>query len=272
MWFGLNILASSNPLSHVVQHELFRLSAGGYEVIVTNHVVMVLAAAVLLLAVIPWAVRRRSVVPSGLYNVIETVCVFLREQVARPSLGAHTDRYMPFLWTLFFFILAMNLLGMIPSDSIIYLISRGRYQHLGGAATANIYVTGALAVSAFIMIHFSGIRQQGIKAYIKNFIPLVPWPLIPVMYVLELIGALVKPFALAIRLFANMLAGHTVIAALLGLTLAAKTLVSLMALGLVTAVGCAALDMLELFVAFLQAYIFTYLTALFIGAAVHPEH
>ncbi|MBN2211453.1 MAG: F0F1 ATP synthase subunit A [Sedimentisphaerales bacterium] len=272
MWFGLNIQASSNPLSHVVQHELFRISVGGVEISVTNHMVMMLTAALLLSVAIPWIVRRRGVAPSGFYNVIETVCVFLREQVARPSLGAHTDRFVPFLWTLFFFILVMNLLGMIPSDGILLLLSGGRLKHLGGTATANIYVTAALAAGVFVMIHVSGIREQGILSYVKNFIPHVPWPLIPVMYVLELIGALVKPFALAIRLFANMLAGHTVIGALLGIAIAAKTLVSLSALGLVTAAGCAALSMLELFVAFLQAYIFTYLTAMFIGAAVHPEH
>ena len=116
--------------------------------------------------------------------------------------------------------------------------------------------------------HFSGIREQGLWLYIKNFIPHVPWPLIPIMYVLEFIGALVKPCALSIRLFANMMAGHTVIGALMGMAIVSGN----WGIAGVTVLGCTAISLLELFVAFLQAYIFTYLTTLFISAAVHPEH
>ena len=263
-----SILASEDPLSHVVQHELFRLDIGGYELVVSNHLVMVLVAAVLLVIILPLAARQRTIVPTGLRNFFEAVCVFIREEVARPALGENTDKFIGYLWTTFFFILFCNLLGMIPTEGILYLVSFGKLQHLGGAATANIWVTGALAVSAFFMTHLSGIRQQGFLGYVKNFIPQVPWPLVPVMYVLEFIGALVKPFALAIRLFANMLAGHTVLGALMGLALASKSF----GVAGVTLVGCAALSILELFVAFLQAYIFTFLVTLFIGAAVHPEH
>lgn len=157
---------------------------------------------------------------------------------------------------------------MIPTDSIIRLLSGNKLQHLGGAATANIWITGALAGCAFVMIHVGGIRQQGLWSYIKNFIPHVPIALMPIMYVLELIGALVKPFALAIRLFANILAGHAVLGALIGLAIMARSY----SIASVTVIGCAALSLLELFVAFLQAYIFTYLTAMFIGTAVQPEY
>ncbi|MCK4629150.1 MAG: F0F1 ATP synthase subunit A [Sedimentisphaerales bacterium] len=263
---NLYILASESPLDHVVQHSLFIIP--GTEIEFSNHMLMVLVAAILMLVILPLAARRWSMVPCGLSNFFEAICVFIREEVARPVLGDNTDRFIKFLWTTFFFILFCNLLGMIPTDGIFYLISGYRLEHLGGAATANIWVTGALAVIAFIMIHISGIRQQGVWGYIRNFIPHVPWPLMPVMYVLEIIGSLVKPFALAIRLFANMLAGHTVLGAMLGLAFMARSYT----IGGVTILGCAAISLLELFVAFLQAYIFTYLTTMFIGAAVHPEH
>ena len=262
------ILASDNPLSHVVQHELFSFHIGSYEVTFTNHMLMVILAAVLLLIILPVIARQRSMVPRGVRNFFESICVFIREEVARPVLGHNTDRFMPYLWTTFFFILFCNLLGMVPLDSMVYTLSGKKLQHYGGTATANIWITGTLAGFAFIMIHFSGIREQGSWQYIKNFIPHVPWPLILPMYFLELIGAAVKPFALAIRLFANMMAGHTVIGALMGLAVVSGNL----AVGGATVLGCVAISLLELFVAFLQAYIFTYLTTLFIGMAVHPEH
>jgi len=261
---ALSVLASGNPLDHVVQHELFKVGP----VLFTNHMLMLILAGSLLLITLLLASRQRSIVPSGLRNFIESICVFLREEVARPVLHENTDRYIKFIWTMFFFILFCNLLGMVPFDGILYLVSRGNLQHYGGTATSNIWVTGTLAGCAFLMIHVSGIRQQGAGAYIKNFVPHVPVLLIPFMYVLELIGAMVKPFALAIRLFANMIAGHTVLGTLLLLGLAAKNIPVAGA----TVVGCAAFSLLELFVAFLQAYIFTFLTTLFIGSAVQPEH
>lgn len=261
---GLSVLASENPLDHVVQHELFSLGP----FVFTNHMLMLLVAGGFLLVILPLIARERSMVPSGARNFFEAICVFLREEVARPALGENTDRFIKFIWTIFFFILSCNLLGMIPLDSILLFLSLGHLRHFGGTATSNLWVTGALALCAFLMIHVSGIRQQGLWSYIKNFIPPVPWPLIPVMYVLEIIGALVKPFALAIRLFANMMAGHTVLGALLIMGLAAKSI----PIAGATVLGCAVLSLLELLVAFLQAYIFTYLTTLFLGAAVHPEH
>jgi len=261
---GLSILASENPLDHVVQHELFSLGP----FVFTNHILMLLVAGGILLLILPLIARERSMVPSGARNFFEAICVFLREEVARPALGEQTDRFIKFIWTIFFFILCCNLLGMIPLDSVLFFLSLGHLRHFGGTATSNLWVTGGLALCAFLMIHVSGIREQGLWRYLKNFIPPVPWPLIPVMYVLEFIGALVKPFALAIRLFANMMAGYTVLGALLIMGLAAKSL----PIAGATVIGCAALSLLEILVAFLQAYIFTYLTALFLGAAVHPDH
>jgi F-type H+-transporting ATPase subunit a len=264
------LLASGGPLDHVVQHSLFTLHVAGREIAFTNHMLMMVVATVLLLVLLPLAARRGGLVPKGLSNFIESICVYIREEVARPALKDHTDRYIGYLWTTFFFILACNLLGMIPVGPAAYWLTgrQERMIELGGTPTANIWVTGMLAALAFVMIHVAGVRHQGVWKYIVNFIPHVPWPLIPVMYVLEIIGAMVKPFALAIRLFANMVAGHAVLAALMGVALASGNY----AVAGVTVLGCTALGLLELFVAFLQAYIFTFLTTMFISAAAHPEH
>jgi len=227
---------------------------------------MALIAGVLMMLIFPLLVRQRTIVPRGARNLVEAICEFLRDKVIKPHLQENTDRFVKYLWTLFFFILFCNLLGMIPLDGILYFVV-GK-NHLGGTATCNIYITGILAVTAFIMIHLSGIRQQGAWNYVKNFTPPAPWPMIPILFVLELLGAFIKPFALAIRLFANMLAGHMVLGALMGLALVSRSYT----ISGVTILGAAILSLLELFVAFLQAYIFTFLTTLFVAAAVHPEH
>ena len=97
--------------------------------------------------------RQKTMVPTGVRNFFESICVFIREEVARPVLGENTDNYIKYLWTTFFFILFCNLLGLIPTDGIFNMISGGKLKHLGGTPTANIYITGTLAVFAFIMIH-----------------------------------------------------------------------------------------------------------------------
>lgn len=265
-----NILAMANPLDHVVPHSLFKIPIPGtdWTMDFNSHLLMILVAAIVLCIVLPLSVRQRSMVPRGLRNLIESVCVYIREEVARPVLGDATDRFIIYLWTIFYFILFINLVGMVPTDALIYLLSGGHIKHIGGTATANIWVTGALASMAFIVIHLSGMKEQGFFTYWKNFVPHVPWPMLPLMYVVELIGALVKPFALAMRLFANMLAGHTVLASLMAMVLMSRSL----AIEGVTIAAAAVFSLLELFVAFLQAYIFTFLTAMFIASAIHPEH
>jgi len=261
----LNLLASVNPVEHVVPRNII---IGSYELSFSNHMLMIMLAAAVLLIVLPLAVRQRTMVPSGLRNLVEMICGFIREEVARPVLGENTDKFIKFLWTTFFFILVSNLLGLIPIAGIVYLVSGGRLRNAGGVATGNIWVTGALAIVAFLTVHVSGIRRQVLGGYLKNFIPPVPWPLRPLMYPLELISASIKPFALAVRLFANMLAGHTVLAAFLGLAFMSRSYT----IGAVTVLACAAMSLLELFVACLQAYIFAFLTEMFIAGAVQPEH
>lgn len=261
------VLGNINPLEEVVAKELFRFTVFGVEVIVSNHMFMVTLACVMLTVVLPLATRRKGLVPRGFGNLIETVCCFIREEIARPFLGGSTDRFIGFIWTIFFFILTLNLLGMIPLGKIIYLLT-GKENHFEGTATANIWVVGSLGLAAFFAIHVGGMLQQGVWGYICNFIPKVPWPMVPFIYFLEIIGAILKPFALTIRLFANMLAGHVVLATLFALIIMFKSYL----VGVPVVIGVILMSLLELFVAFLQAYIFTYLTTIFISFAVHPEH
>ena len=187
--------------------------------------------------------------------------------MARPCFGEDTDRFICFIWTIFFFILTLNLIGLIPSESLIYLLT-GKQNVIGGAAATNIWVTGALASVTFVLTHVAGILKQGLWKYLKNFIPKVPWWLVPMMYVLEIVAAFVRPFALAIRLFANILAGHIVLATFIGLILIFRSW--FVAAGSVTIVVL--MSFLELLVVFIQTYIFTMLSALFISMALEAEH
>ena len=261
-------LANSNPISHVAPHELFSFDIGTYHIVFSNHMLMMTVAAMILLFGLPAIVSRQQMIPTGMYNVIESICSYLRDEMAVPALHDNADRFIHYIWTVFFFILTCNLLGLIPFDSLIYLASGCKIKHIGGTATANIWVTGALAVVSFLMIHINGIRQQGIVMYIKNFIPKVPLVMVPMFYVLETVTMFIRPFALAIRLFANMLAGHTMLAVLAMLAMISKSYI----VSGITLAGCTALGMLELFVALLQAYIFTFLTTMFIAMAIEPEH
>ncbi len=270
-WVSMEIygtVLAINPLQDVSSKTLFTVHLGGLDLAFTNHMFMVMLSALVLMIVLPLSVRsRRGFVPRGFTNVIETICVFLREDVARPFLKDRTDVYIGVLWSLFFFILTMNLLGMVPLDKIIWFFTR-KENHLGGAATANLYVTGALALSSFVVFHLAGFWEGGFWHYGATLAPKVPWPVMPFIFLMELLSTFVRMFSLAIRLFANILAGHILLAMLLGFIVVFKTFLAagpsiLMALGT---------SLLELFVAFLQAYIFTFLTAIFIGFAISEEH
>lgn len=224
--------------------------------------------------------------PRGkLWNLMEWLLFFVRDKIARPGVGEHdANKYLPYLTTLFLFVFAMNLIGMVP-----FL----------GSPTASIMVTAALALVSFVVIHASGVMEMGTGKYLKTFIPHIELEGGPAMKlmggvitvgmaILEYATAFIRASVLAIRLFANMLAGHTVLFMILffiamvsdpayqidfvkeqpegvqnliwgGTTLFSVALVS-------------ALSLLELFIAGLQAFIFTFLTAVFIGLAKHPPH
>jgi F0F1-type ATP synthase membrane subunit a len=403
------VLASHDPLDHVLPHAFFRLWPGNLnfgldqipllgfplskEFYFTNQLLMTLVAAGLCLLIFPRLARAYVATEAGLpptprgsvMNLLEALVEFIRKAVAQPVLKERTDRFMPFLWTLFFFILFCNLLGLVPLADIIRLVSGGRVQGVGGTATGNIAITGGLAICAFFMFHVSGVREVyaglvsgtyghhgheegesgeghaahgpaepaakvppgraallALPTYLWSFAPHVfakpgprpkphsAWrPLMVIvgvvvvgavmaaffgllagpagvrvgvwaggligfmvafclpglhwtdvvdlamwtfLLVLETIGAVIKPFALMIRLFANMVAGHIVLASILLLIFASKSVVMGYTVGAISVVGCLAISCLELFVAFLQAYIFVFLSTLFLGMSVAPEH
>lgn len=187
--------------------------------------------------------------------------LWIRDEMVYPAMGPERGaRFLPWFLTVFFFILFMNLLGLVPGSA---------------TATANIFVTGALAVITLLSMIVCGMVAQGPIAFWKHLVPHVPLALWPLMFVVELIGLLVKPFALMVRLFANMTGGHMVVLSFMGLIFFfAGTGHSAMGYAVSPiAVGFAVFIMIiEAFVALLQAYIFTQLSILFVGASVHPEH
>jgi len=218
----------------------------------TKSVLMLWLGAVVLLAVALWAVRGRGAVPKGrLQNVVEALFLFVRDEIAVKNIGHHSERYLPYLATAFFFILSMNLLGIIP-----YL----------GSATGNVNVTVVLALCTFVLTQVAGMRAHGVVGYWKQLVPHgVPVWLYPIMIPVEVLGLFTKPFALTVRLFANMVAGHIVIFFLLALIFFLHSY-AVAPLSVAFAFG---IFLLEIFVALLQAYIFTMLSGLFIGMASH---
>ena len=219
---------------------------------ITKHMIGLLVAALFaILLLIPGTARsRRGEVPHGFGNFLELLVIFVRDEVVYPNMGReHGRKWLPFFLTLFFLILFSNLLGMIP---------------WGTTPTGNVNVTGGLAIATLLGVFFAGIKQHGIK-YIGTFIPHgVPWYIVWLLFPIEVFGLLVKHFALTIRLFANMLAGHTVIGVFLALILTPFV-------AFASVPGAVAISMLELFVAFLQSYIFVMLGSLFVGTAIHPH-
>jgi F-type H+-transporting ATPase subunit a len=231
-------------------------------------VLELVAAGLVMLCYIPMARRARSGEPPRgfFWNTFECVLTFLRDKVAKPNIGEHdADKYVPFLWTLFLFVLFNNLLGMFP-----YM----------GSPTASLTTTAALAVCAFIFIQGSAIAKMGWRAYLKAYVPHVEAPfglgyfIVPMIVAIEVVGNFIKAGVLAVRLFANMFAGHTVLAVILLFIVMAKdaALYLFWPITIGSVLGVTALSLLELFVAFLQAYIFVFLTSLFLGAALHPQH
>jgi F-type H+-transporting ATPase subunit a len=276
-----------NPLEHVSDSgtwvlceslgweiPLYRLhfSLFGHEFRFTKFMLFELIAALILIGIYVWpgGLARRSQsgeVPKGAFwNAFEGLLTFIRDQVAVPYIGEHdADRYVPFLWTMFLFILVCNLLGMVPFFS---------------SPTASFAVTLGLAFCAFVAIHGSAVAKMGVGHYLKAQIPdtglpvYLVFPLLALIFFIEVFSHFIKAFVLAVRLFANMLGGHTVLAVILGFIVMATQggAAIFCPVTFASVLGVVALSFLELFVAFLQAFIFVFLTALFLGAAIHPEH
>jgi len=208
--------------------------------------------------------REKGKAPSGLQNLLEPLILFIRDDVAKSSIGEKRyEKYMPYLLTIFFFILFNNLLGIVPLFP-------------GGAnVTGNIAITGVMAVCTLIITSFTGTRHYWID--IVNT-PGVPWWLkipIPLMPIVEIIGIITKPFVLMVRLFANMTAGHIIILGFISIIIIFGQISTALGLGIAvpTVVFMVFMDLLELLVAFIQAYVFTLLSALYFGLAyIEPEH
>jgi F-type H+-transporting ATPase subunit a len=233
----------------------------------TKYMVLELIAAGLMLVIfIPLARRIRSGEPiKGHFgNMMEAMILFLRDEVARPAIGRHdADRFLPFIFTVFFFILLCNLLGLVP-----WL----------GSPTGAIACTGALALITFAVVVGSGMKKLGVLGFWKSLVPHMEMPLVlalllqPMILAIEVLGLCIKHTILAVRLLANMFAGHLVLAVILGFVAHFAHSAAWYGVMPASVLGATALSMLELFVAFLQAYIFAFLSALlFIGMAVHPH-
>jgi len=277
--------AEPDPMSHVLPHYLF-----GSDWFTNHHFmslvvlvtgVLVLWAASKRIAVQPEQGTEGYVTKGRVAQLFETLCVFLRDEMTRPLLGNLTDKYIYYIWSTFFFILLGNVFGMIPIGPVAGLLFGKEWSHIGGTMTGNLAFTGGLAVLAFIAIHGIALKESGLHYIQHGFpVPMKPLWLSPLLLVvnvlvafLELVlGPVIKAFALAIRLFANMVAGHLVLGSLIILVLSAP------AIGKGAGViGAALFSFLELFVAFLQAYVFTFLMVIFISLGVvehdgHDEH
>jgi len=267
-----------SPLSHVVDHttmefpfwrypygwEIDLPSIGNLQI--TRFMVTELIAAALMLVVLPAIARhtaKEHVTRGWFNNMIEAMVLFIRDQVARPAIGGHgADHFLPYLWTAFFFVLFNNLLGLVPGMA---------------SATGNINVTAVLAVMTMVTVIMAGMKESGAVGFWVGIVPhldvpfLLKVPLWGLMFVIEVVGLLIRHVVLAVRLFANMFAGHVVLAVILGFILTAQGTMLFYPVMTASIIGVILLSLLELFVAFLQAYIFTFLSALFIGSAVHPH-
>jgi F-type H+-transporting ATPase subunit a len=281
---------ANSPLDHPLMH---LPTIAGIDFSVTKHVFMLWLVSGLIFLVVTATVRRYlrqdRLVPSGFMNALESLVVFIRDSVARPSLG---DKWVavwtPLLLTLFVFILVANGIGLVPIFDALGLLNHlvlhageetfiGGLLHGGATATANFNVTAALAIITFVAIIVAGSRAHGFVQHWKNLVPHGVSPFLAVALIpIEILGMLVRPFALTMRLAANMTGGHIAILAILSFvfifTEMAGQAVGLgvgIAFAVPLAVGISALEIIVILV---QAYVFTLLSAVFIGMAIHAHH
>lgn len=244
---------------HLLDHRINTWMVGPVNLGLTRHIVIMLIVAAVTTLITGFAARSASRPGIVLRYGVEAVVLYIRDTMLHPIFHEATDTYLPYFLTLFFFLLVANLAGLVPYSASV---------------TGNISVTAALAFCTFLLVNFAGIKEQGPIEYVKHIAPGgLPFWLVPLIFAIEVLGLVAKCVALCIRLFANMIAGHVVSLAFLSLIFIFAMTSKLVGLAVApAAVGLAlfvyALDVL---VSLLQAYIFTILTALFVGAAVHPH-
>jgi F-type H+-transporting ATPase subunit a len=249
-------------MHHVTDRPIGRAFAvGPFHFQLTRHLAFFVLASAVVLIIVRLAIRSyRENIPSGIGAAVETLVIYVRDEIAEKNIGHDGAKYVPLLLSFFFFILFAALIGLLPFSA---------------TSTGNLSVTLGLAVVAFLAMQLAGISKFGLVHHYTNMIPpgLPAW-LLPIIIPVEILGMFSKPFALMIRLFANMLAGHMVITTLL-------LLIPLMsAIGLVFGIPMIPISLLlalfimtlEILVAFIQAYVFTLLTSIFIGMSAHPAH
>jgi F-type H+-transporting ATPase subunit a len=294
------LAAGGNPIDHVVDKDVHGLELGGMKVALSA--ISLIVGAVVVFFVLFLASKQiqtgpasmgtdRYITKGRLAQLIEVIVQGLRDGVIEPLLGKETTRrFLPFLLTLFFFVLTLNLFGMIPfMDIQEFVHALMGHEHtvgsgetpvkFGGTATASIAVTAGLATLSFFAILYQGFRDLGPKGFFEHMAggkellygPLMLKAVVPIMLVVEILGLFIKPAALAIRLFANMVAGHTLLATLLGFgAMALKQGWGLaVPISAVSIIAAVLISVMELFVAFLQAFVFMFLTAVFIGMMSH---
>jgi len=248
---------SSDTINRIIQP---------FDLKITKFMVLEFVAAILLCVFFIGLAKaiRGGAVPRGRFrHILEAMLLYFRDGVARPCIGGHdADRFVPFIWTIFFFVLACNLFGMIPWM---------------GSPTGSLAVTGALAFATFLVVIGAGMQKLGTLGMIKSLVPHMDLSpglkivLVPMIFAIEVFGLLIKHCVLAVRLLANMMGGHVVLAVIVAFIAASAESLLWYVVTPTSVLGATALSMLELFVAFLQAYIFAFLAALFIGMAVHPH-
>lgn len=282
-------LAADNPVNHVINHWTVRTESGLW-LWSANQTNLVVSMIILIVGGL-WVASRvktgdaseghdRYVTKDPFSHMVEVICVYLRDQVIEPLLHERTRSFLPFLLILFFFILVNNLLGLIPLIDLVALFNYDMVKNgqspIGGTATQNIAVTGVLAVIAAVVINIAGIKELGLGGYIKHLTADAPVFVWPIIVPIEVLGTLIKPAALAVRLFANMTAGHILIAVMfMFVKLGFGASIGMgIGIGIVSVLGATAIYFLEIFVAFLQAFVFMFLTTVFISLLSHhgDEH
>jgi F-type H+-transporting ATPase subunit a len=289
--------AGKTIIEHVsnssIEHPLFHLpTIMGVDLSVTKHVLMLWLVSAAIFFVVTAAVRRYlrqdRQIPSGFMNALEAGVDFIRESIVRPNVGDKwVDTWTPLLVSLFIFILGANAIGLIPVFDVLALLNHTvihaseesfltRVTHGGVTATGNFNVTAALATITFFTIIIAGARAHGFVKHWKNMVPHgLPLPVTLFLIPIEIMGMLVRPFALTMRLAANMTGGHIAILAILSFVFIFNQQfgpAAGMGVGVFSLVLAVLISALEIIVVLVQAYVFTLLSAVFIGMAIHAHH
>lgn len=300
--FTLAADGASNPLDKAIDYWFFGTDSGWW--IWSAHVGNLVLTAILMLLLGryvaknvmtgPSSMGAGAYVPRGIFpHMMEVICSYLRKEVVEPQLHEKTEKYLPFLYTLFFFILINNLLGLIPIAQSIWFVQgvihyftdgyfysswyKSHIAPIGGTATGNLFINAALAVCAALVFNIGAIKAIGLKGYLAHMTGGAPFPVNVIVFLIEFVGnLLIKPAALTVRLFANMTAGALIIATFfLFIELSAKGMPiwGWGPISLVSLAGAVAITLLKIFVSFLQAFVFMFLTTIFLGMlSTHGDH